>query len=219
MRLASYMLICAIALTLLVACCPLPQATSGGDQATQATDDDTATEDADVVDQPETTDDGITDIDGDGIGDTDIGDAASIDRTDPGGTVDASTIIPSSGSHTTMSSSGELPEGWPEDIPIMEGLMIRHGNTVMDAAGVEIMMVLASGNIPPEEIADFYRDLPGWQVTEDSPDSENGAESIGFMTLRDQEELNVVVAREEETTSLTLVYTRPTVSSDANRDN
>lgn len=62
-----------------------------------------------------------------------------------------------------------LPETWPADIPIIEGMTIVN---VLDLTSpVAVMInVTTKGNLTMEEIAEFYKDLPEWEIDDRMPE-------------------------------------------------
>lgn len=63
----------------------------------------------------------------------------------------------------THTSSGEVPEGWPRDVPVMEGftiLQVTRGES--DGVQSSEMTIMAQGDAPFDEIIGFYTTLEGW---------------------------------------------------------
>lgn len=61
------------------------------------------------------------------------------------------------------SVSSELPDGWPGDIPIMDGLTIKASSSMPRSTTIkdEFFLVLA-GTMDPYEAGQYYADLAGW---------------------------------------------------------
>jgi len=61
------------------------------------------------------------------------------------------------------SVSGELPEEWPDDIPIMDGLTIVASSTrPRTTTSKNELFLVASGNMDPYEAGRYYAELSGW---------------------------------------------------------
>ncbi len=52
-----------------------------------------------------------------------------------------------------------LPPGWPDSIPIMDGLTVSHSGV---ARGGKLLMTYITGNVDLDETQEFYADLDGW---------------------------------------------------------
>jgi hypothetical protein len=62
--------------------------------------------------------------------------------------------------------SSELPDGWPGDIPIMDGLTIKASSSMpRTAATKDEFFIVAVGDMDPYEAGQFYADLTGWSTT------------------------------------------------------
>ena len=72
----------------------------------------------------------------------------------------------SSGS-TIITTTGELPEGWPSDVPIMAGFTITRALSTTDAGGMK--SIVAEGFPSMEEAIEFYSKLEGWQPSTSVP--------------------------------------------------
>lgn len=69
----------------------------------------------------------------------------------------------------SLSASSDLPEGWPEDVPIMEGFTILEARVVESRNDRSNRIdVTVQGDATFEEIIEFYRSLPGWSYSGDN---------------------------------------------------
>jgi len=64
-----------------------------------------------------------------------------------------------------VDTSGELPAGWPDDVPIMRGFTIKTTETYPDTESEsDAFIVWASGHVSVDEAGEFYSSLPGWEI-------------------------------------------------------
>ena len=107
-------------------------------------------------------------------------------------------------SGVTSTTTG-LPEGWPQDVPIMEGFTIRLGR--IDAQGM--MSVSATGNVSLDDVVNFYSNLQGWEKDPNVPWVIEGPSRM-LKLVSGTENLSVTVYERQNQTELTLTYfTRP----------
>lgn len=103
---------------------------------------------------------------------------------------------------------GEVPEEWPADIPLPEGLTVVSGSTI-DEGGTLNVSVIGSTDASPTEVADFYKgELSDWEVVGDANSTVNGVESVSLQLedgLRGFQLLMSTGSGDEPT--LTLSYT------------
>jgi hypothetical protein len=59
-----------------------------------------------------------------------------------------------------------MPDGWPESIPVMEGLTVVSGAIGGEGTPFTFGLYL-SGNLPKADVFDFYTTLPGWTLNEE----------------------------------------------------
>lgn len=60
-----------------------------------------------------------------------------------------------------------IPEGWPDSIPIMEGLNVIGGGIGDEGASFDLGVYL-SGSLPVADVLDFYATLEGWTMDENN---------------------------------------------------
>lgn len=78
-----------------------------------------------------------------------------------------------------MSSTGELPDDWPADVPLPDGFVVTAGSSV--DGGAEGQLVAVSGNVAMtlDELDAFYADaLDGWTEAARISSSSAGAPSL-----------------------------------------
>jgi len=96
-----------------------------------------------------------------------------------------------------------LPKGWPSDVSIMPGFTI----TVSADKGDGGLLVGATGDKPVEEVADFYRQLSGWQVFSDSITNPTESRPGRSMVLtKKKATLNILIESAKSGTQLNLTY-------------
>jgi len=105
-----------------------------------------------------------------------------------------------------------IPEGWPDYIPLIDGLTIRYSGS--DEAG---MQLVAIGPVPQEDVESFYRNLPDWELepprlvpdTREAPsDEEDVVTTTSFQLTREEELLTVILVQNEDETILQLMYAK-----------
>jgi len=98
-----------------------------------------------------------------------------------------------------------LPDGWPADVPIMEGFTL----TVSMDKGNGGLVVGAVGDVPVRDTAEFYSKLPGWEVVSDSI-TRPGGSRIGrtIVSTSNTGTLTVYIESAEKGTQLNLTFTR-----------
>lgn len=122
---------------------------------------------------------------------------------------DGERVVVSDESGTVMTMTEELPDNWPEDVPIMEGYTVIGSSAFEDPANELAMSITASGDAPTDEVADFYENnLPGWTL--DNKMTQTGEQKSTVMLFsRDGEQLSISFVEDsldDEQNSLTIVY-------------
>ena len=119
------------------------------------------------------------------------GDNFTVDRDDE-------TIVISDDEGSSLTVRTELPEHWPEDIPIMDGFTVVSSSEVEDPGRGMAINVGATGDATPEEVVDFYtNNLPGWNLQGSMTQTMGDTASI-MIFERDDEMLNVSYVLESE---------------------
>jgi len=117
------------------------------------------------------------------------------------------TITGEDGEVEIIYEEGQLPEGWPDDVPIMPGLSVEGGvSHVMDASDASSSTVVFSGDVTLEAVVDFYEDVDGWDST--TSFSMLDGEDPGFMIMLTQDERMLMVAggMDDEKVMVTISY-------------
>ncbi|MCX6646284.1 MAG: hypothetical protein NTY09_08000 [bacterium] len=81
----------------------------------------------------------------------------------------------------------DLPEGWPNDVPIMNGFELHEERFYLSG----MPFLKASGNATPEMVKSYYSHLPGWELFQDMPSEGAPGSSIFFMMKKDIIFLNI----------------------------
>jgi hypothetical protein len=79
-----------------------------------------------------------------------------------------STMAPDGG-QKIYTSPGKLPEGWPEDIPIIEGLEILNGTAITIDETTRLIVEIQADGMALQDILDSYLALSGWERDMDQP--------------------------------------------------
>lgn len=102
---------------------------------------------------------------------------------------------------TRLSKTGlNVPPGWPQDIPIMQGYTIIASVNRGDGS----LMVGAVGKVSIKETLSFYSRIPGWVL--ESEISKNDSESYSFVLMQKSSRLEVIIEPVSEYTRLNLLY-------------
>ena len=186
-----------------VSCCPVDQGGQSGDTPGQgaapvAGDGAEANQPADeTADTPSTGESPSADLDGDGLPDS-VSHMASED----GGMT--TTTDPGTGQSYT--STMGVPEGWPESVPMIEGMDVLMGNVSMIEAGT-VMDVRLQGQLSRSEIEEFYTGLEGWSLDEDIEPADESENHVMFALIDEEgHRLEVYIDITEEMTHLGLTY-------------
>lgn len=76
------------------------------------------------------------------------------------------TETPAQPERAQVTTTEGMPDGWPESIPVMEGLTVVSGAIGAEGAPFSLGLYL-SGNLPKADVFDFYTTLPGWTLNEE----------------------------------------------------
>lgn len=99
---------------------------------------------------------------------------------------------------------GGLPEGWPADVPVMEGFEVVVSRR--DTHGM--MQVLSRGEASLDDVFSFYSALSGWTKDPNVPWVTDAPNHRMLKLLRGNENLSINVVSNAGRTELTLVYWR-----------
>jgi hypothetical protein len=98
----------------------------------------------------------------------------------------------------TSTTAGNLPQGWPVDVPIMDGftiLQVTYGEPINGNPGE--IDVSAQGNATFDEIISFYQNIPGWQSSGGNAMATQDEKGF-FVSIVKGDELLMVNGRFEE---------------------
>ncbi len=93
-----------------------------------------------------------------------------------------------------------LPDEWPDDVPLYEGLTLRTGAP----GGDNSYMIGAVGEVTADEVFEFYDSLPGWEETGPEQDNNDAREKT---YARGNEELVINIMRAGGGVAVRLTYT------------
>lgn len=103
----------------------------------------------------------------------------------------------------TSITTASVPEGWPEDVPIIKGLTIEGGIAENRPGGM--LMVTARGDLSLDTVQDFYMNLKNWKKDERVPWVTTGS----HRTLRykkPEATLGISIMENEGKTQLVIQY-------------
>jgi hypothetical protein len=83
-----------------------------------------------------------------------------------------------------------IPEGWPNDVPIMTGF--EHNEELPNVGGPSSPCVMASGNATSEEVKAYYSHLPSWEFKEDMQVANAPEDFIAFVLKQDTKSLLIM---------------------------
>jgi hypothetical protein len=102
------------------------------------------------------------------------------------------------------SMSGQLPDKWPESVPVMEGLAVGTGVKI-DGPPL-IINVGLHGNVPMDDVQAFYTSLAGWERNPSLPWKTTGAERQFSLKSGEHEHLGVTIREDAGETKVLFVY-------------
>lgn len=115
------------------------------------------------------------------------------------GTADEGTPAGTPGGSGDDGSGAEIPEEWPDDIPIFNGLTIRTGQE----AGENGYMLGMVGEASSEDVLGFYNSLEGWEF---AGENDSYSEGVAKIFTRGDEELEVYVRNTPDGVMVRLTY-------------
>ena len=111
----------------------------------------------------------------------------------------------------SYSSSAELPEGWPEDVPVPAGLKIQMGSSADTPQG---LMLTVNGTVttaPDKVMADLKKELSGWEMTQESVIDQAGTKMANAnWTLDGREVVLSATDMGDGTVQVMVAHTAPT---------
>jgi hypothetical protein len=115
------------------------------------------------------------------------------------GTADQGAPAGTPGESGDEGAGAELPEEWPDDIPIFSGLTVRTGQK----AGENGYMLGMVGEAALEDVLGFYNALEGWEFT---GENDSYSEGVAKIYTRGDEELEVYVRNTPDGVMVRLTY-------------
>ncbi len=117
-----------------------------------------------------------------------------------------SVVVTDESGESVVTITKEMPEGWPEDVPLMEGFTLQGGATAAESdEHREGLVVNAKGDVPLADVEAFYGDLPGWTRV-NVPTGTMGQDVLLVVLERGEEHLNVTAQVTDEGTELQMLY-------------
>jgi hypothetical protein len=101
--------------------------------------------------------------------------------------------------------TGDLPEGWPEDIPMPEGTEITSSAKGADGSD-QSFTVTATTSLSPEEVDAHFADL-GWDSESESSSEAGGETYLSRTLVSGDQRLSVGVSTASGETTFNLVLT------------
>ncbi len=96
----------------------------------------------------------------------------------------------------------QLPPGWPDSIPIMDGFTVSHSGV---ARGGKLLMTYLTGNVDIDETQNFYADLDGWSRDLISSWITTG-DMQNIYLINDQETVNIMIMISQDKTTVNIFY-------------
>lgn len=112
---------------------------------------------------------------------------------------DSVTVTGEDGTQVTASEGGELPDGFPTDVPVIDGPIIS------SVKSDNSFMVVIETDKPIDEVNDWYKDQlkdSSWKIVFETK-SEDGA-AIGGE--RDNANMQVTITKSDAKTNVSLLY-------------
>jgi hypothetical protein len=98
-------------------------------------------------------------------------------------------------------TSGAPPQGWPADVPIMQGFTVVNGAV----SSQQMLSVFAKGTVSLDDVSNFYSTLSGWQKDPNAPWITKGSQRV-LRLIRGQGHLSIQANPNKDQTDLTLTY-------------
>lgn len=109
------------------------------------------------------------------------------------------------GGTTGVTLTGEIPEKWPESIPVMEGLLV--GPSAKIEGPPLIINMGLHGNVPVDDVQAFYTSLEAWERNPNLPWNVTGRERQFNLKHGEHEFVGVTIRNESGETKVLFVYT------------
>ncbi len=150
------------------------------------------------------------DIDTDANGEADEDDETIVFEDEEGKvswTADGETVtVVDESEGTTVVSSSEIPEGWPDDIPIMDGFEARSSMETHGGEAADNSLVLAvEGDAEVKDVIEFYENLPGWSKKDGGIVMMSDVFGQTILSKGDST-LSVQITKNDESTAIILIY-------------
>jgi hypothetical protein len=112
-------------------------------------------------------------------------------------------ITDGEGNSITIGSS-ELPEGWPDSIPIKRNMEVLFASASEDG-GKNIWTVTASYPGSSTELYDFYKkEFADWEISADMLMESEGTKNYNLQVANDSYQISLLLADEDDTTAVVI---------------
>lgn len=81
--------------------------------------------------------------------------------------------------------TGEVPEEWPEEIPLPDDLVVQSGSTMDGSDGRLVSIVGTTGETPQALLASMKEALADWEISGESTATANEGATTGAQWERD----------------------------------
>lgn len=133
-------------------------------------------------------------------------------ESETGGDVDINTdgegsfsVETEDGSFST--SANEVPDGWPEDVTLPDGIEITTGSA-MDASDGRLLTITASSDTSPAELFDEVKaTLSGWDISAETSSTSSSGDLYSAQWAIDGRRVTFLASSGPDGTALTLSHT------------
>ena len=101
----------------------------------------------------------------------------------------------------TINDETGLPEGWRDDIPLMQGMKVVRFNS-----SEETMNAFLKGDVPIDEVFKFYSNIEGWERDKSQEESLKDEENLkGIVFKKDGKQLTIAMYVADNQTNMNIV--------------
>lgn len=94
--------------------------------------------------------------------------------------------------------SAEIPEEWPDDVPVLDEIVVVSSLFSADSGAGDITTISGSSALTPEELVDAYRDaLPDWELEVDGTQAGDGGTFASVVFVNGERRFTVGAASGE----------------------
>jgi hypothetical protein len=137
--------------------------------------------------------------------------AEKLAESQTGGDVDIDTEDGSVSIETDEGSfeagTGQVPDEWPDDLTLPEGLEVMSTTTSDTAEGTLVALVATTSATPEELLAQLTETLSDWQISGETTSSSGGGSLTAAQWDRTGERVNLTASGDGSQTSVSLIHT------------